>query len=436
MKDNKDLNPFANKTLASVDIVLENCEVYNIPADGIYKLSVGDINFSFDIHVNGLSKYTKPGEMWAHAYTDFIWLALNKKGMNAESGWADMFEDEKNKPFYERVKANDITHIDFIFDDGSNLYVAVPWEDGLSEFDNKLQKNDIRDDIMFIKIEEEQDIKDSELKEINDNHEDIYHLDNDGEDDDILNISVGSINTQGVSTRWISIPNYVQAAFSKIDEQLSRVMWNIYQKEYDSPFSNTGNKFKNDVFEVEAYSWDDECDQEYNFKWKDYKVRWYKHCLRDPEANREMTPDECAKMLDECLESIYKMDKDNDLFGQLCDSYNCHFCCQCGEEATKELNNGKYACDNCLNNLGKEQQELKEEIEDYFFDSGFDNYKDVTNCIDIFIDFIKYAKVWSTIENLDHLEKALEAINLSIKMENGLLDKKTEEEIKEFAKNW
>ena len=121
------------------------------------------------------------------------------------------------------------------------------------------------------------------------------------------------------------------------------------------------------------------------------------------------------------------MDKDNDLFEQLCGSYNCHFCCQCGEEATKELNNGNYACDNCLNNLGKEQQELKEEIENSLFDFGFDNYEDVTNCIDIFIDFIKYAKAWSTIKNLDHLDKSLEAINLSIKMENGLLDKETEE---------
>ena len=303
MKDNKDLHPFANKTLASVDIVLENCEVYNIPADGIYKLSVGDIKFSFDVHVNGFSNYTKPGEMWTHAYTDFVWLALNKKGMNVDSGWADMLEEES--PFYKRVQSNDITHLDFIFDDGSNLYVSVPWEDGSTEWYNKLQKNDIRDDILFIKIEEEQEISDEELEEINDNHEDMYHWDND-EDEEIEILDEEMCEDDGsYNFNWISIPNYVQAAFSKIDEQLSRVMWNIYQKEYDSPFSNTGEKFKNDVFEVEAYSWDDEYNQEYNFKWKDYKVRWYKHCLRDPQANREMTPDECAKMLDECLESIY-----------------------------------------------------------------------------------------------------------------------------------
>lgn len=306
MKDNKDLNPFANKQLASIDIVFENYEIYNIPADGIYKLSVGNIKYSFDVHVNGLSKYTTPGEMWTYAYTDFVWLALNKKGMNVDSGWADMFEDEENKPFCERVKANDITHLDFIFDDGSNLYVSVPWEDGNTEFNNKLQKNDIRDDILFIQIAEKQEISDNELKEINDGQEDIYHWDTDE----------------------------------------------------DKP--------------------------------------------------------------------IEILDGGN----------NSHYCCQCGEEATKELNNGKYACDNCLNNLGKEQQELKEEIENSLFDFGFDNYEDITNCIDIFIDFIKYAKAWSTIKNLDHLDKSLEAINLSIKMKNGLLDKETEEKIKELAQNW
>ena len=432
MKDNKDLHPFADKKLASIDVVFENCEVYNIPADGIYKLSIEDIKYSFDVHVNGLNKYENVGELYTHAYTDFVWLALNEKGMNAQSGWADMFND--SELFKDRVKHNDITHLDFIFDDGSELSVGVPWEDGETEWTNSLQRTDIRNNILFINIDANRVMADEKLRDINDENENCHNWDlEDEEDIEVLDLTD---NTEEDNFHWIDLPNYVQAAFSKIDEQLSRVMWNIYQKEYDSPFSNTGEKFKNDVFEVEAYSWDDEYNQEYNFKWKDYKVRWYKHCLRDPQANREMTPDECAKMLDECLESIYKMDRDNDLFEQLCDSYNCHFCCQCGEEATKELNNGKYACDNCLNNLGKEQQELKEEIENSLFDFGFDNYEDVTNCIDTFIDFIKYAKAWSTIENLDHLDKSLEAINLSIKMENGLLDKETEEKIKEFAQNW
>ena len=44
-------------------------------------------------------------------------------------------------------------------------------------------------------------------------------------------------------------------------------MWNINQKEYDSPFENTANKFKNDVFEVQAYSWNEDNPTSYNFKY-------------------------------------------------------------------------------------------------------------------------------------------------------------------------
>lgn len=432
MKDNKDLHPFADKKLASLDVVFENCEVYNIPADGIYKLSIEDIKHSFDVHVNGLNKFENVGELYTYSYTDFVWLALNEKGMNAQSGWADMFDD--SELFKDRVKHNDITHLDFIFDDGSELSVGVPWEDGETEWTNALQRTDIRNNILFINIDANRVMEDEKLKDINDEHENCHNWDlEDEEDIEVLDLTD---NEEEYNSHWIDLPNYVQAAFRLIDEELYRVMWNINQEEFESPFDNTGNSFKNDVFEVEAYSWDDEYDQKYNFKWRDYEVRWYKHSRRDPQENREISPEECSKMLEECLKSIREMDRDNDLFEQLCDSYNCHFCCQCGEEATKELNNGKYACDNCLNNLGKEQQELKEEIENSLFDFGFDNYEDVTNCIDTFIDFIKYAKAWSTIENLDHLDKSLEAINLSIKMENGLLDKETEEKIKEIAQNW
>ena len=59
MKERKSLNPFANKEIENVEIVFENCEVFTIPADGIDRLYIGDIHYSFDIHPNGLSKWTK-----------------------------------------------------------------------------------------------------------------------------------------------------------------------------------------------------------------------------------------------------------------------------------------------------------------------------------------------------------------------------------------
>lgn len=444
MKDNKDLNPFANKQLASIDIVFENCEVYNIPADGIYKLSVGDINFSFDVHVNGLSKYTKPGEISSFSSTNYIWLVLNQKGMKVESGWEDIFDE--TQIFSDRVKGNDITHIDFIFNDGSHLYVEVPWKDGYSEFVNQYQHTDVKEKFAFIDISK--DINEEEFKQENN---DLYDFETFTPEIDFSesikngnfdNIEILTIDNEDEESFGEEVPNYVQAAFRQIDEELSRVMWNINQEEFDSPFDNTGNKFKNDVFEIEAYSWDEEYDQKYNFKWGDYKVRWYKHSRRDPEANRFISPEECAQMLNECLESIRKMDIDDlidisedDLpeFGNV-----YHNCVQCRIETDncKLLQNGKYACYDCLNNLGKEQKRLKEELEDSLYEFGFDTPEDITDCIDTFIDFIKYTKDNSTIETIEHLIKGLEAINTTLKMKNDLLDEETKQKIQKMIENW
>jgi len=92
-------------------------------------------------------------------------------------------------------------------------------------------------------------------------------------------------------------------------------MWNKYQKEYSSPFDDTGNRYKNETFEVVAYSWDDEKEQPYNFRWvnkktgKPLEVSWYKYLGRGTSVNRKVSPAEIEMMLDECLESLEKEDK-------------------------------------------------------------------------------------------------------------------------------
>ena len=105
-------------------------------------------------------------------------------------------------------------------------------------------------------------------------------------------------------------PDWVEAFLRAIESELERVQWNIHQVEYRSPFSNTGNKYKNDTFEVEAYDWDEERDQPYNFKWKDFEIGWYKYCGRGMSMSREITPDEGVQMLNECLRSVREQDRD------------------------------------------------------------------------------------------------------------------------------
>jgi len=110
--------------------------------------------------------------------------------------------------------------------------------------------------------------------------------------------------------------NLLEAALGLINHELCRVMWNnsvveSYEEpesEYNSPFLNTGNKYKNNVFEVEAYSWSDE-DQPFNLKWKDVEISWYKHYARGLSVNQDITPDKINQMLDECLEAIRAEEK-------------------------------------------------------------------------------------------------------------------------------
>lgn len=63
------------------------------------------------------------------------------------------------------------------------------------------------------------------------------------------------------------------------------------------PFGNTGAKCDGDCFKIEAYSWDENYDQPYNFSWKDWRVKWYKWLGRGTTCNRHITEGEILDML-------------------------------------------------------------------------------------------------------------------------------------------
>lgn len=103
-------------------------------------------------------------------------------------------------------------------------------------------------------------------------------------------------------------PRWIVALLKELDNQLDRVMWNNTQKEYPSPFENTANSFKNDVFEVQAYNWNDDVEQPYNFKCGDIEISWYKYLGRDTTINEEYEPQVIIDMFNKCLQSILDMD--------------------------------------------------------------------------------------------------------------------------------
>jgi len=109
----------------------------------------------------------------------------------------------------------------------------------------------------------------------------------------------------GQPWKEFEVPVIWEAALAYLDSELSRVMWNIHQKEYSSPFANTGISFEEcDVFSIYAYSWDFESEQEYNFKWRDIEINWYKYLGRGMSTNALLTAELAAEMLEDCLAAV------------------------------------------------------------------------------------------------------------------------------------
>ena len=90
-----------------------------------------------------------------------------------------------------------------------------------------------------------------------------------------------------------------------IEDALEFYIYNNPEEDYVSPFENTGDSFKNDVFEVNAYYWgDDKKEMEKpNFKYKNIEISWYKYLGRGMDIP-ELTYEELDDMLNECLKSL------------------------------------------------------------------------------------------------------------------------------------
>ena len=109
-------------------------------------------------------------------------------------------------------------------------------------------------------------------------------------------------------------PCWVDALLMYLEEELDRVMWNLHQKEYESPFQNTSNSFKTDVFEVRAYYWGDDEEEmaKPNFKCGDVEVSWYKRLGRGTYLKREYSKDELIEAFNKALLSILEYEYEHE----------------------------------------------------------------------------------------------------------------------------
>lgn len=125
-----------HKKIKQLDIVFENCEVFTLTPDMIIACSICGIKNNVGINC---FQYEN-GEVYETISCDEMMLVINEKGM-AQKGSFD-FPNYTSPLLKKRLKSNDITHFDIIFEDGTNLYIMAPWKDKENnEYHNVLQHN-------------------------------------------------------------------------------------------------------------------------------------------------------------------------------------------------------------------------------------------------------------------------------------------------------
>lgn len=136
------------KELKSIDIVFENCEVCNVPAKCIQWFYISEFRRSM--------VFQSPNDVFEHEIADFIKLHLINLDQISESNFGYEFVSRMNA-------YNDITHLDFNYEDGTNYYLGVAWG-GDSDYINEYQYVKIDKDkytnqeVMYIMFSKEKPI--------------------------------------------------------------------------------------------------------------------------------------------------------------------------------------------------------------------------------------------------------------------------------------
>ena len=126
----------------------------------------------------------------------------------------------------------------------------------------------------------------------------------------MADLELGNLMFNTNKNQIYNCPDWVIALLYDINRKLKIVAHNTNHKDFESPFENTGNRWSNDVFEVQAYSWNDEEEQLYNFKYGNIEISWYKYLGRDTTINGNYSEKELIDMYNKCLKSLRKIDEE------------------------------------------------------------------------------------------------------------------------------
>lgn len=138
------------RTVKTVDLVLENCEVITIDAKNIDMFYASDVKRSIYFRDGFYSESLSANEIG-------ISITVNA---NVNSSYTDNWNSEiRLLPFDRLIKSNDITHFDINYQDGSNEYIRVNWG-GDSDNNNPYQTRKIDAEGLHIVISPARNVED------------------------------------------------------------------------------------------------------------------------------------------------------------------------------------------------------------------------------------------------------------------------------------
>lgn len=121
----------------------------------------------------------------------------------------------------------------------------------------------------------------------------------------IDNLELGDIMFHNNTIQSYICPEYIVALLSDLGDRIENITG-------VNPFQNTAAEFKTETFEVEAYNWDENREQPYNFKYKYIEISWYKRLGRDTTINGVYLPSQIVRMYNDCLEAIKKVENETE----------------------------------------------------------------------------------------------------------------------------
>jgi len=137
------------RKIKNIHVVLENCEVFEVPAESIDLLIINGIKTQILINAYQYEN----GETMEHQNAEYIHLSIFKSGE-----LKDLTEMGNGNDINRLHRHNDITQIELNYDDEESIGYYVPW--GEHDYTNEYQKSEFKNnyygkEILDITIEKD-----------------------------------------------------------------------------------------------------------------------------------------------------------------------------------------------------------------------------------------------------------------------------------------